>query len=108
MRKMIFTIFKYLFLFKLIFKFLKHANEPNMGDKSVETLGSKIRFLSVLVTFAPLPLKTMLIFFYFLDIADHSTYTTLNWGAGSIRGLTLAANEIQQLTSGSISQSVIS
>ena len=26
-----------------------------MGDKSVETLGSKIRFLSVLVTFSPFP-----------------------------------------------------
>ena len=30
-----------------------------MGDKSVETLGSKIRFLNVLVTFYPLPPKTV-------------------------------------------------
>ena len=36
-----------------------------MGDKSVETLGSKIRFLSVLVTFSPLPPKTMLSFLFF-------------------------------------------
>ena len=35
-----------------------------MGDKSVETLGSKIRFLSVFVTFSPLPPKTMLIFLF--------------------------------------------
>ena len=33
-----------------------------MGDKSVETFGSKIRFWSVLVTFSPFPPKTMLIF----------------------------------------------
>ena len=26
-----------------------------MGDKSVETLGSKIEFLSILVTFSPFP-----------------------------------------------------
>ena len=32
-----------------------------MGDKSVETLGSEIRFWSILVTFSPLPPKTMLI-----------------------------------------------
>ena len=31
--------------------------DATMGDKSVETLGSKIRFLSVLVTFAPFPKK---------------------------------------------------
>ena len=35
-----------------------------MDDKSVETLGSKIRFLSVLVTFCPLPPKAMLIFLF--------------------------------------------
>ena len=33
-----------------------------MGNKSVETLGSKNRFRRVLVTFSPLPPKTMLIF----------------------------------------------
>ena len=37
---------------------------PTMGDKSVETLGSKIRFLSVFITFPPLPPKTMLIFLF--------------------------------------------
>ena len=31
--------------------------EATMGDKSVETLGSKIRFLSVFITFSPLPPK---------------------------------------------------
>ena len=36
-----------------------HWAVATMGDKSVETLGSKIRFLSVLVTFCPLPPKTM-------------------------------------------------
>ena len=35
-----------------------------MGDKSVETLCNKIEFLSILVTFSPLPLKTMLIFLF--------------------------------------------
>ena len=35
-----------------------------MGEKSVETLGSKIRFLNVLVTVFPLPPKTMLIFLF--------------------------------------------
>ena len=29
--------------------------KPTMGDKSVETLGSKIEFLSILVTFSPSP-----------------------------------------------------
>ena len=35
-----------------------------MSDKSVKTLGSKIRFLSGLGTFFPLPPKTMLIFLF--------------------------------------------
>ena len=39
-------------------------DQASMGDKSVETLGSKIRFLGVLVTFPPLPPKTMLIFLF--------------------------------------------
>ena len=41
---------------------LKHV--ATMGDQSVETLGSKIRFLSVFVTFSSLPPKTMLIFLF--------------------------------------------
>ena len=67
-----------------------------MGDKSVETLGSKIQVLSVLVTFSPSPPKQCL-FFYFFDCTDHSTYTTLNWGAGDTRELTLDANKIEQM-----------
>ena len=67
-----------------------------MGDKSVETLGSKIRFFGVSVTFSPLPPKNV-DFFYFFDCTDYSAYTTLNWGAGGIRELTLDANKIEQM-----------
>ena len=67
-----------------------------MGDKSVETLCNKIEFLSILVTFPPFPPKQCW-FFYFFDCTDHSAYTTLNWGAGSIRGLTLEENKIEQM-----------
>ena len=67
-----------------------------MGDKSVETLSNKIEFLSILVTFPPFPPKQCW-FFYFFDCTDHSAYTTLNWGAGGIRGLTLEANKIEQM-----------
>ena len=67
-----------------------------MGDKSVETLCNKIEFLSILVTFPPFPPKQCW-FFYFFNCTDHSTYTTLNWGAGGIRELTLEANKIEQL-----------
>ena len=67
-----------------------------MGDKSVETLCSKIEFLSTLVTFPPFPQKQFW-FFYFFDCTDHSAYTTLNWGAGGIRVLTLQANEIEKM-----------
>lgn len=55
--------------------------DPTIGDKSVETLGSKIWFSSVLETFPPLPLKQCWVF-YFLDCTDNSAYTTLIWGAG--------------------------
>ena len=57
-----------------------------MGVKSVETLSRKIRFSRVLDTFSSLPPESMLIL-YFLDCTDHSTYATLNWGAGGIRDL---------------------
>ena len=67
-----------------------------MGDKSVETLCNKIEFLSILVTFLPLPPKQCW-FFYFVDCTDHSAYTTLNWGAGGIRELKLEANKIEQM-----------
>jgi len=62
-----------------------------MDDKSVETLGSKIRFSSVLETFSSLPPKQCW-FFYVLG----STYTTLNWGTG-VSELTLDANKIEQV-----------
>ena len=67
-----------------------------MGDKSVETVGSKIQFLSVLDTFSPLLPQTMLIF-YFLDYTDHSVYTMLNCGGRDIRELMLGANKIEQV-----------
>ena len=53
---------RYLKKRKSIPSVLDEMPETTMGDKSVETLGSKIRFLSVFVTFSPLPPKTMLIF----------------------------------------------
>ena len=65
-----------------------------MGDKRVETLGSKIQFSSILETFPPFPLRTMLIFL-FLRLHNHSANTTLNWGAGDIRELTLDVNKIE-------------
>ena len=67
-----------------------------MGDKSVETLSNKIEFLTILVTFSPFPPKQCW-FFYFFDCTDHSAYTTLNWGAGGIRELTLEANKIEHM-----------
>ena len=33
-----------------------------------------------------------------LTAPDHSAYTTLNWGVGGIRELTLDANKIEQLS----------
>ena len=72
------------------------GKETTMGDKSVETLGSKIRFFCVLETFPPFPPQQCW-FFYFFDCTDHNAYTTLNWGAGGIRDLTLDANKIEQM-----------
>ena len=70
--------------------------KTTMGDNSVETLGSKIRFLSVLVTFSPFP-QNNVDFSIFFDCTDHSAYTTLNSGAGGIRELTLDANKIEKM-----------
>ena len=67
-----------------------------MSDKSVETLGNKIRFSAFWKHFPPFPPKQCW-FFYFFDCTDHSAYTTLNWGAGGIRDLTLDANKIEQM-----------
>lgn len=54
-----------------------------MSNKSVETLCSKIWFSSI----PPPPQKNG-------DCTDHSTPTTLNWGAEGIRELTLDPNKI--------------
>ena len=67
----------------------KLRNETTMGDKRVETLGNKINFQVSWTHFPP--------FFYFFDFLDHSAYTTLNWGAGGIRELTLDANKLEQV-----------
>ena len=72
------------------------GGRSTMGDKSVETLDNKIEFLSIPVTFSPFPPKQCW-FFWFFDCTDHSAYTTLNWGAGGIRELTLEANKIEQM-----------
>ena len=70
-----------------------------MGDKSVETLGSKIRFLNVLVRFSTLPPPPNGIDYSISSAAQTTapTQLTLNWGAGDIRGLMLDANEIEQM-----------
>ena len=67
-----------------------------MGDKSVETLGSKIRFLSVLVTFSPIPPKTMLIFL-FLRLHRPQRLHNIELGAGEMKELTLDANKIEKI-----------
>ena len=66
-----------------------------MGNKSVETLVF-FKTFERLGHISPLPPKTMLTF-YFFDCTDHGAYTTLNWGAGGTRGLTLDANKIEQM-----------
>ena len=72
-----------------------------MSDKRVETLGSKIRFSAFWKHSPPPPpfLKTMLIFLLLRlqRLQRLQTYTTLNWGAGDIRDLTLDANKIEQM-----------
>ena len=65
-----------------------------MGNKNVETLGSKIWFSSILDTSSSFPTKQCW-FFYFLDSKDLSAYTSLNWGgAEGVRELMLDANKI--------------
>ena len=66
-----------------------------MGDKSVETLGSKIQFSSILDAFSSFPQTIMILFFYFFDCTDNSTYTTLNWVSGGIRKLMPDAHKIE-------------
>jgi len=69
-----------------------------MTIKSVGTLRRKMQFLNVLLTFPPFspfppPLPTPEQCFW--EGGGHSTYTTLNWGAGGIRELMLDANELE-------------
>ena len=58
-----------------------HSWRTTMGDRSVETLGSKIRSWSVLVTFFLLPPKQCY-FNFFFNCTDISAFTTLSWGPG--------------------------
>ena len=69
-----------------------------MGDKRVETLGSKIRFLSVFVTFSPFPPKTMLIFL-FLRLHRPQRLHNIELGSRGIRELTLDANKVEKCLS---------
>ena len=67
-----------------------------MSDKSVEALGSTIWFSAFWKHFPPLSYKTMLVFL-FLECTVYSAYTTLNWGAGGIRDLTVDANKPERM-----------
>ena len=71
-------------------------DRSRMGDRSVETPGSKMRFLSVLVTFSPLPPKAMLIFL-FLRLHRPQRLHNIELGGRGIRELTLDANKIEQM-----------
>ena len=67
-----------------------------MGVKSVKTLGSKIRFSSVLDTFSSLPPETMFIFLFSrLHRPQHLRNIELR--ARSIRDLTLDGNKLEQM-----------
>ena len=72
-----------------------------MGDKSVETHGSKIRFSSVLDIFSSLPPETMLIFLFpRLHRPQHLRNIELR--GRSIRDLTLDANKLEKIPSGKV------
>lgn len=64
-----------------------------MGDRSVETLGSKSRFWSFLETF---PTPTMLIFLFFRQHRPQHL-ENIEYRAGGIRELTLNGNKIEQV-----------
>ena len=67
-----------------------------MGVKSVETLGSKIRFSSVLDIFSSLPPETMLILLFpRLHRPQHLRNIELRGRA--VRDLTLDANKLEQI-----------
>ena len=67
-----------------------------MGDKSVETLGNKTGFLSILVTFSPFPQNNV---DFSISSTAQTTAPTQHWtgGPGGIRELTLEANKIEQM-----------
>ena len=72
-----------------------------MGVKSVETLGSKIRFSSVLDILSSLPPETMLIFLFpRLQRPQHLRNIELR-GRG-ITDITLDANKLEQILKGKI------
>ena len=59
-------------------------------DKNDETLGRKIRFPCVMGTFPNHSYKTIFLSFLFrIGCTDHNASTSLNWGGGGIRKLTL-------------------
>ena len=76
-----FTPYIYLVLHHKFAIYWDKSYDPTVGNESVETLGSKIRFSSFLEHFSPPPSQTMLVF-DFLGSTDYSAYTTLNWGPG--------------------------
>ena len=70
--------------------------DPTVGDKSVETLGSKIRFSSFLEHFSP-PLLPNNVGFLFLGQHRLQRLHNIELGTGGIRKLTLNANKIEHL-----------
>ena len=72
--------------------------DPTMCDESVETLGSKIRFSSILEQFSPSPPppQTMLIFLFLRQHRLQHLHD-IELGTRGIRKLTLNANKIEHL-----------
>ena len=68
----------------------------SMGDKSVETLGSKFRFSSVLETFPSSFPQTMLIFLFLRQHRPQRLHNS-ELAGGGIRELTLDANKTEQV-----------
>ena len=67
-----------------------------IGDKVVRHLAVNSIF-ECLGHITPFSAPKQCRFFYFFDCTDHSAYTTLNWGAGGFRELTLDANKVKQM-----------
>ena len=66
------------------------------ATKVLRHLVVKFDFWAFSSHFPPFPPKQCW-FFYFFDCTGHSAYTTLNWGAGGIRELTLNANKVEKM-----------